>query len=230
MITTILMCMVLGGIGNDFPAYTDDTVRQAEKTGRPVLIVVSEPGCMYCEGMKRNVFPLLRQRPIFRRVIASTFFADNDDKHQFVSEQLGVHSYPTLVMFRRIGPNQWRQERLVGYRPVEEVESFIQGSVKDADTQKKTEKAKLPVVPKPVSQKVYSLRGEVIDVDVGKHNVGTITVRATDDHRKVVVHINDATRIHLRHAKSIRHLKGHRVEIHATIRHHDVVAESVKEL
>jgi thioredoxin-like negative regulator of GroEL len=127
------------------PASSADSYAEAyrttEKTGKPIVIMVSTEWCQPCQVMKRSILPRVRQRGLLRKV---AFAVVNPDRDGELAEKItGGGPVPQLVMFRKT-PHGWMRRKLIGGQTVEAVEEFInEGLASDkADKKKDEEKGK----------------------------------------------------------------------------------------
>jgi thioredoxin-like negative regulator of GroEL len=130
------LCMAaLGAAESDGYA---DAHQQMEKTGRPMLVMVSTDWCAPCQVMKKTVIPQVRQRGLLGRV---AFAIVNPDRDRDLANRLtGGGPVPQLVLYRKTA-NGWLRRNLVGGQSVEAVEKFInQGLATDADDKGSSDK------------------------------------------------------------------------------------------
>ena len=107
-----------------------DAYRQAAKTGRPMVVLVSAEWCGACKTMEREVIPKMKQQGLFRRV---SFARVDLDRQKKLGHQLtGGGPIPQLLMYRRTRAG-WRLSRLRGGQSARTVQAFIdQGLRRDA--------------------------------------------------------------------------------------------------
>lgn len=117
--------------------YTD-AQQVAEKTGKPIVIMVGTDWCSPCQMMKKTILPRVREHGLFRKV---AFALVNPDKESELAEKItGGGPIPQLVMFRKTGKG-WVRKKLVGGQDVETVEEFINdGLASDAADKKAADK------------------------------------------------------------------------------------------
>ncbi|MGA2063441.1 MAG: thioredoxin family protein [Thermoguttaceae bacterium] len=127
----ILMALWTAALGATESDNYTEAHQQMEKTGRPMLVMVSTDWCAPCQVMKKTVIPQVRQRGLLGRV---AFAVVNPDRDRDLANRLtGGGPVPQLVLFRKT-PRGWTRRQLVGRQSVEEVENFInQGLVADGD-------------------------------------------------------------------------------------------------
>jgi thioredoxin-like negative regulator of GroEL len=143
MTTMLCAAMIQSAIlltGADKPAPTPETYAEAyrttEKTGKPMVVMVSTEWCAPCQTMKRRIMPRVRERAVFRRV---SFAMVNPDQDTELAEQItGGGPIPQLVMYRKTA-NGWMRRKLIGGQSVEDVETFLKEGLADDAAEKKTE-------------------------------------------------------------------------------------------
>jgi thioredoxin-like negative regulator of GroEL len=100
----------------------EEARRATERTGKPIVVMVSTDWCQPCQMMKRTILPRVRQRGFFRKVVLAMVNPDHDAE---LAEQItGGGPIPQLVMFRKT-PRGWMRTKLIGSQSVEAVEQFI---------------------------------------------------------------------------------------------------------
>ena len=100
----------------------DDAHREAEKTGKPIVVMVGTDWCAPCQMMKKTILPRVREHGLFRKVAFAVVNPDRDG--ELVQKLTGGGPIPQLVMFRRTDKG-WMRKKLVGGQSVETVEEFI---------------------------------------------------------------------------------------------------------
>ena len=138
MSSLVLMGLCMAALGATESDGYADAHQQMEKTGRPMLVMVSTDWCAPCQVMKKTVIPQVRQRGLLGRV---AFAIVNPDRDRDLANRLtGGGPVPQLVLYRKT-PNGWLRRNLVGGQSVEAVEKFInQGLATDADDKGSSDK------------------------------------------------------------------------------------------
>jgi thioredoxin-like negative regulator of GroEL len=124
-------------------SYTE-AHRVAEKTGKPIVVMVGADWCAPCQAMRRTILPRVREHGLFRKV---AFAHVNVDREKELAAEItgGGKSVPQLVMFRKT-KDGWVRQKMIGSHSVEEIEKFINDGLAmdteehDADGQTKPEK------------------------------------------------------------------------------------------
>jgi thioredoxin-like negative regulator of GroEL len=114
--------------------------KTTEKTGKPLVIMVSTDWCPPCQTMKKTILPRVKAHGGLRRVTFAMVNPDQDG--DLANEITGGGPIPQLVMFRKTNKG-WVRKKLVGGQSVEDVEQFINdGLASDAAEKKLSEKSK----------------------------------------------------------------------------------------
>lgn len=125
------------------PVETDNYAaaqRVAEKTGKPIVVMVGTDWCSPCQMMKKTILPRVREHGLFRRVSFAMVNADRES--ELANEITGGGPVPQLVMFRKTTKG-WVRKKLIGGQSVETVEEFIKdGLASDAADKKAGDETK----------------------------------------------------------------------------------------
>ena len=108
--------------------------RTTEKTGKPIVIMVSTDWCQPCQMMKRTILPRVGQRGLFRKVAFTVVNPDHDS--ELAEKITGGGPIPQLVMFRKTTKG-WMRTKLIGSQSVEAVEDFINEGLASNEAEKK---------------------------------------------------------------------------------------------
>jgi thioredoxin-like negative regulator of GroEL len=108
-----------------------------EKTGKPILIMVSTDWCAPCQLMKKTILPRVRKRGLFRNVAFAMVNPDQD--RELADEITGGGPIPQLVMFRKTSKG-WMRSKLIGSQSEDAVEEFIKDGVASNDADRKADK------------------------------------------------------------------------------------------
>jgi thioredoxin-like negative regulator of GroEL len=130
--------MLTGADAKPLEANTYAEARQvAEKSGKPVIVMVGTDWCSPCQMMKKTILPRVREHGLLRRVAFAVVNPDRDSK--LAEEITGGGPIPQLVMFRKT-PTGWVRKKLVGGQSVETVEEFINEGLASDAADKKVDK------------------------------------------------------------------------------------------
>lgn len=104
-----------------------DARAEAEKSGRPLVVMVGAEWCPACMKMEQDVLPDVKERGILSEVEFAT--VNYDQQRSLARELTGGGSIPQLVMFRRTSDG-WMRSRLVGSQSLDGVKKFIDEGVR----------------------------------------------------------------------------------------------------
>jgi thioredoxin-like negative regulator of GroEL len=100
--------------------------RDAQETGKPLLVLIGTDWCPGCVKMKSEVIPQIKGSTTMEQVKFAQVNADDDEK--LAGQLLTGTSIPQLVMYVKTGSG-WKRHNLTGPKSVSEVESFINSHV-----------------------------------------------------------------------------------------------------
>ncbi len=108
-----------------FDSYAE-AHREAQQTGKPIVVMVGATWCSPCRKMKKTVLPLCEKRGLLRRVAFAV--VDLDQQKKLARKVIRSGPVPQLVMYRRAADG-WKREKLVGGQSVASVEKFIENGL-----------------------------------------------------------------------------------------------------
>ncbi len=111
--------------------------QDTDKTGKPMVVMVSTDWCPPCQVMKRKILPRVRAHGLLRKVAFARVNPDKDA--ELANEITGGGPIPQLVMFRKTRKG-WVRKTLVGGQSVETVEEFIKEGLASDKAEKRAEK------------------------------------------------------------------------------------------
>ncbi len=123
---TLLVALQVTIMAADGESYSDAHA-EAEKTGRPLVVMVGADWCPACVRMKEDVLPDVKKRGILSEVAFAT--VNYDQQPSLARELTGGGSIPQLLMFRRT-PDGSMRRRLIGWQSVDRVKRFIDEGVR----------------------------------------------------------------------------------------------------
>lgn len=130
--------------------------RLANRTGRPMVVLVGAEWCGPCQNMKRKVIPQIKRRRLFGRIAFATV---NVDREKALGKQLiRGGPIPQLLMFRRTRRG-WRMSRLTGGQSVDMVAAFIDDGLKRDSAEKAAEGSPTAPVSNPAEDSAESSSG-----------------------------------------------------------------------
>ena len=100
--------------------------QEVSKTGGPMFVLVGAKWCPACVKMKEKVVPVIKRRGLFRKVAYA--YVDLDKEKRLGRELTNRGPIPQMIMFRKTAKG-WVQDKVIGGRSVEAVETFIQKAV-----------------------------------------------------------------------------------------------------
>lgn len=116
------------GARSDWPDDLVGALATASRTGRPVLIQFSSPGCLYCTEMERRV---LNEGPV-RKALESFELAHVDAwADADTSRRYAVDAIPAFIV---LTPDGRQAGRVEGFVPVDQFLEFLQQSQSAART------------------------------------------------------------------------------------------------
>lgn len=118
MLSVIMQASMATGATNYAEAF-----KQAEQTGRPLVVLVGADWCPGCRTMKQAVVPQLAQRGI----LSSVAFAqvNTGEEPALAGKLMRGNSIPQLIVYRKTDKG-WTRSQLTGVQSVGDAASFIQ--------------------------------------------------------------------------------------------------------
>ena len=100
--------------------------KQANETGRPLLVLVTAKWCGPCQQLKREILPQLLEDGS----LASLHFAMVDVDQERVTAQQLVRggNIPQFVLFEQVD-GKWNRKSLVGYNHLARVSDFVNPAI-----------------------------------------------------------------------------------------------------
>jgi len=106
--------------------------KQAEETGRPLVLLIGADWCPGCRQMKYTTIPELEKKGGLRNVAFAYVNADHESK--LAGKLMRGGSIPQLVMYRKTDEG-WKRQQLTGAQSASRIESFI-GAATDRSTER----------------------------------------------------------------------------------------------
>ncbi|MBS0210387.1 MAG: thioredoxin family protein [Planctomycetes bacterium] len=100
----------------------DTALEAAEKSGKPLVVLVGADWCPGCRTMKQTSIPQLQKQGGLDRVAFAT--VNTDQQSSLANRLTGGGSIPQLVMYSRDG-EKWQRRVLIGAHSPREIERFI---------------------------------------------------------------------------------------------------------
>ena len=131
-----VLLLALGLLGISAPTFAavqwtadiEKAIQEAGRTGKPLLIKFSTEWCHYCVKMDRETFADLG----VSKKVKSCFvpLKIDGDKHRDLVSQLGVRSFPTLMI---VSPKQGLMGRIRGFRNAKQLRADLLTACPHAD-------------------------------------------------------------------------------------------------
>jgi thiol-disulfide isomerase/thioredoxin len=99
-----------------------DAYREAEKTGKPLVILVGADWCPGCNTMKHSVIPALKQEGELAKVSFAT--VNTDSERELASKLMQGGSIPQLIVYKKT-ESGWEREQVTGARSVTETRGLL---------------------------------------------------------------------------------------------------------
>lgn len=122
--TSLLLAIAVCGQTESYnSAYTT-----AAKENKPLVVMVGAKWCPACQQMDKYVIPIARQRGLFQKVVYAHVDVDVDRED---GQKLAAGgSLPQFIVYQK-RPEGWFSNKLIGYRTIEEIETFMTGMIVD---------------------------------------------------------------------------------------------------
>ncbi|MHB8970398.1 MAG: thioredoxin family protein [Pirellulaceae bacterium] len=119
---TASVAMQIAMLATSANAY-QDAYNQADKEGKPLLVLVGADWCPGCRTMKQEMIPELEREGDLSQVVFTTV---NTDEKPTLSRRLlrGATSIPQLVLFTRTAKG-WRRSELNGVQGPGIIRQFL---------------------------------------------------------------------------------------------------------
>jgi len=101
-------------------------LKDLEKTGRPLVVLVGADWCPACQVMKDTTIPKLKKSGKLKNVAFASVNVDKDEK--LASKLMRGGTIPQLIVYRKT-PKGWFRSQLTGAASVEKVGGVIDKAV-----------------------------------------------------------------------------------------------------
>ena len=118
MLTLVLQGMVLA---NGEQSY-DEAYKEADKSGKPLLVLVGAEWCGACVTMKSQAMSNMARSGEFKRV--SVAIVDLDNEPSLAQQLMKGASLPQLLMFSK-SPEGWKRTHMIGGATEDQIREFI---------------------------------------------------------------------------------------------------------
>jgi thiol-disulfide isomerase/thioredoxin len=109
-------------IDNAAPASYTQAYQEAEKTGKPLMILVGADWCPGCRTMKNSVIPQLQQSGDLTDV--SFAMVNPDQDRELAGKLMRGGSIPQLIVYQKTNEG-WKREQITGAASVNETRGLI---------------------------------------------------------------------------------------------------------
>ena len=103
----------------------DAAYREMERTGRPMVVLVTAEWCGPCQQLKSNVLPDPRIKNLLRDYTCT--MVDLDRESRLAQKLGGSQGVPFLVVYVPDGDG-WKRRTVRGYQSVDALAQFLQGA------------------------------------------------------------------------------------------------------
>lgn len=121
-LTTCLQLSLVAAAANTTPANYADAYREAERTGKPLVILVGADWCPGCNTMKHSVIPALQQSGDLSNVSFATVNTDNE--RELANKLMQGGSIPQLIVYQKTDAG-WEREQVTGAQSVSETRGLL---------------------------------------------------------------------------------------------------------
>ena len=120
-INVLLQAAALSAGGQDYAT----AFKQAEETGRPLVVLVGADWCPVCRQMKHTTIPQLENKGGLRNVTFA--YVNTDQQRSLAGKLMRGNSIPQLVLYQKT-ESGWTRKQLTGAQSQSSVEAFIAGA------------------------------------------------------------------------------------------------------
>lgn len=114
----LLQAAALSTGGHDYST----AFREAERTGRPLVVLIGADWCPGCRQMKYTTIPELERRGGLRNVAFA--YVNTDQQGKLAGKLMQGSSIPQLVMYQK-STGGWTRKQLTGAQSASRVEAFL---------------------------------------------------------------------------------------------------------
>ncbi|MBM4089397.1 MAG: thioredoxin family protein [Planctomycetes bacterium] len=107
-----------------------EAYRQAERQGKPFLVLVGAAWCPGCQTMKNKNLPELNREGGLKQVVYT--LVDSDEKPTLAGELLRGKSIPQLVLYTPTShgkERRWRRAQLTGVHDAAAIKAFLKKAI-----------------------------------------------------------------------------------------------------
>jgi thiol-disulfide isomerase/thioredoxin len=100
--------------------------REANETGKPLVVLVGADWCPGCRQMKYSAIPELEKKGGLNNV--NYVYLNSDEDSTLAGKLMKGGSIPQLIMYHKTDEG-WKRQQLTGAQAVSEIERFIERGV-----------------------------------------------------------------------------------------------------
>jgi thiol-disulfide isomerase/thioredoxin len=100
--------------------------REANETGKPLVVLVGADWCPGCRQMKYSAIPELEKKGGLNNV--NYVYLNSDEDSALAGKLMKGGSIPQLIMYHKTDEG-WKRQQLTGAQAVSEIERFIERGV-----------------------------------------------------------------------------------------------------
>ena len=108
------------------PSAYQEAFDQADKEGKPLLVLVGADWCPGCRTMKDEMIPELEREGDLAQVVFAT--VNTDEKPALSKRLLRGNSIPQLVLYTR-NARGWRRSQLTGVHESRNIRQFLRNEI-----------------------------------------------------------------------------------------------------
>lgn len=121
-LTTCLQLSLAVVSANATTTSYGEAYREAERTGKPLVILVGADWCPGCNTMKHTVIPALQESGDLAQVSFAT--VNTDSERELASKLMQGGSIPQLIVYQKT-ENGWEREQVTGAQSVSDTRGLL---------------------------------------------------------------------------------------------------------
>lgn len=118
---SFVLAMLAVVSGGDHLSY-EDALAQAQRDGKPLLVLVSARWCAPCQIMKRDTIQSMKESGELRGVVFTV--VDRDNRPRLAKQIMKPGGIPQLAVYAR-RDGRWRRFGVVGFAKTDTVRDVI---------------------------------------------------------------------------------------------------------
>ena len=111
---------------NEIDTTYDAAYTKMQKSGKPLLVLVSANWCPACRKMKETTLPKLHRDGQLKKVEFAT--VDLDQEKKLSNRLMKATTIPQLILFTKTADG-WKREQIIGAQKVDAIKQFVQVGV-----------------------------------------------------------------------------------------------------